>query len=326
MISLKENMEIVYRREEPEYMPLFSDFETAVLDSLDFVNERPIVPGVNKDWFGQKWTYEPTVKAANPTPGCPLVTDITCWKEQMKFPDMDKLDWEGRAAKDTANWDRKNKMTRITVGFGLWERMFSVMAFEDALCALLDEPEACYDFFGAVADHKIRLHDKILKYYKPDVLVMHDDYGTSQGMFMAPEVWRKLIKPHLKRVVEHVQSYNCIYEHHNCGYFLPIIDDMLELGIHATNSVHISNKPAYLKEKYGKAMTLVGGFDMQFLDNPTVTETAVRDSVRKTMDILAPGGGYIPRCTSVNEINGPIANDEILKYSVNFYHPRPELM
>ena len=202
MLNLRENMELVYQREEPEYMPFMSDFDVASLDALDFVNERPVVPGVNKDWFGQSWTYEPKVKAANPTPGCPLVTDITLWKEQMTFPDIDALDWEGHAARDTASWDRKNKMSRITIGFGLWERMFSVMPFDDALCALMEEPEACYDFFSAVADHKIRLHDKILKYYKPDILVMHDDYGTSQGLFMSVKVWRELIKPHLNHKIQ----------------------------------------------------------------------------------------------------------------------------
>ncbi len=323
MLNLRENMELVYQREEPEYMPFMSDFDVASLDALDFVNERPVVPGVNKDWFGQSWTYEPKVKAANPTPGCPLVTDITLWKEQMTFPDIDALDWEGHAARDTASWDRKNKMSRITIGFGLWERMFSVMPFDDALCALMEEPEACYDFFSAVADHKIRLHDKILKYYKPDILVMHDDYGTSQGLFMSVKVWRELIKPHLKRVVEHVQSYGCIYEHHNCGYFDPLTNDMLEIGIHATNPVHISNDLEHMKKTYGKDLTMVGGFHNQLLDSPRSTEEEIRASVRKTMDIMAPGGGYIPRFTSTSNAV-TIVMDEITKYSANFYQPRPE--
>ena len=58
------------------------------------------IPGVAKDWFGQSWTYEPKIKAANPTPGIHLVPDITRWKEYMKFPDLSKLDWEGHAAVD----------------------------------------------------------------------------------------------------------------------------------------------------------------------------------------------------------------------------------
>ena len=185
-----------------------------------------------------------------------MLTDITRWKEVLTFPNLEKLDWEGHAAKDTAIWDRDNRFSRITIGFGLWERLFSIMPFEDALCALVEEPEACYDFFGAIADHKIRLHELAIKYYKPDVLVMHDDYGNNKNLFMSPESWRKLIKPHLKRVVDSVQSQGVIYEHHNCGYFRSILDDMLEIGISATNPVHVSNDLPSLKKEYGGRMTI----------------------------------------------------------------------
>ena len=81
MISLKENMLRVYRHQEPEYTPLFSDFNSAMLGGMDFINERPEIPGVNLDWFGQSWTFEEKTGAANPTPGKPLLTDITKYQE-----------------------------------------------------------------------------------------------------------------------------------------------------------------------------------------------------------------------------------------------------
>jgi len=320
MISLKENMQLVLRHKEPEYMPFVSDFDTAALDAIDFINERPAIPGVHNDWFGQSWTYEPAAGAANPTPGKHLVTDITEWKEQMIFPDLDKLDWEGRSQKDTAGWDREQKLSRIVSPFGMWERMFSVIEFQDALCSLLVEPEACYDFFGAVADHKIRLHQKFIDYYKPDIIIMHDDYGTSQGLFMAPDVWRDLIKPHLKRVVDHVQSQGCRYEHHNCGYFAPLMDDMVELGVEITNPLHCSNNIEAMKRDYGTRIVFIGGFEVQTLTAPETTEEEVRARVRRTMDILAPGGGFVPEFKGVN---GDIVSDEIKKYSAKFYSARP---
>lgn len=323
MLSLRENMELVYDHKEPAYLPLMEDFDTAVLDAMDFVNERPNIPGVNKDWFGQSWTYEANTKAGNPTPGCCLVTDITRWKEQMLFPDLDKLDWEGRSRSQTAGWDRENRMSKITLGFGMWERLFSVMPFDEALIALVEEPDACYEFFQAVADHKIRLHEKVIQYYRPDVIVMHDDYGTSAGMFMAPETWRELLKPHLQRIVDHIQNHGVIYEHHNCGYFVPIMEDMIEMGIGATNPLHVSNDITYMKEKYGDKMVFLGGFDNQLIDSPVTSEEEVRANVRETMDILAPGGGFIPRYTGIGQ-NTPILMDEVRKYGKNFYGPRPK--
>ncbi len=324
MITLKENMQMVYDHKEPEFMPYMSDFNMAMLTGMDFVNERPTIPGTNPDWFGQSWTWEEKTQACNPTPGCPLITDITQWEDKMKFPDVAKLDWEGHAAKDTAGWDRDKKFSRITIGFGLWERMFSVMPFQDALFALLDEPEACYDFFGAVADHKIRLHELAIRYYKPDVLIMHDDYGNNQNLFMSPETWRKLIKPHLKRVVDHVHSLGVKYEHHNCGYFEPITEDMIELGIEATNPVHVSNDIAHMKKAYGSRMVMVGALDTQMFGRTNAKPEEIVKNIEETFAIMAPGGNYIPMSAVAYSAYSDLINETIIRCGSQYYGPRPE--
>jgi len=310
-LSYKENTLLAYRHKEPEYLPLASDMDTCAPRGMNYICESISVTEVANDWFGQSWTYEPGIGAPNPTPGMHLVPDITKWKEKMKFPDLSRLDWETNSAKDTANWDRERRLSRVLVGFGLWERMFCVMDFRDALCALLEEPELCYEFFGAVADHKIRLYDYLIKYYKPDIVIMHDDYGSGAGMFMSPETWRSLIKPHLQRVIDSITSKGVIYEHHCCGYFAPIVGEIADMGCAATNTMHISNKPAELKKEVGHKMCFVGGFDTQFMDKPGTTEEEIRASLRKTCDELTPGGA--------------IVNDELARISGNYYTcPRPE--
>ena len=32
--------------------------------------------------------------------------------------------------------------------------------------------------------------EKVIEYYKPDVLMFHDDWGTQNNMFFSPDVWR----------------------------------------------------------------------------------------------------------------------------------------
>ena len=324
-VSLRDNMLMVLHHQEPAYMPMMSDFDAVSPAGMDFICEAPRIPGVNKDWFGQSWTYEEKIKAANPTPGCHLLDDITRWREVIHFPTFDKMDWDGHAAQDTANWDRKNKISRVTIGYGMWERLFCIMSFDEALCALVEEPDACYEFFGAIADHKIRLHEYVIRYYKPDLLVMHDDYGSGGGMFMSPDTWRKLLKPHLQRIIDHVRSHGVMYEHHCCGYLAPILPDLAEMGAVGFNSVHVSNKPAELKRKLGKQLTFVGGFDTQYMDRDSVTEEEIRAHVRETIDQLAPGGSWIPRFMLAHRERHKIVNDEILRYGgTHYYGPRPK--
>ncbi len=324
-LSYKENCLLALQHKEPEYLPLGSDMDTCAPRGMDFIRETISVNGVADDWFGQSWTFEPNIGGANPTPGMHLVEDITKWKDVMKFPDLDKLDWEGYAAKDTAKWDREHKLSRVMVGYGLWERMFCVMEFQEALCALMEEPEACYDFFSAVADHKVRLYDRLIKYYKPDILIMHDDYGSGSGMFMSPEVWRKLIKPNLQKVIDCITSQGVIYEHHCCGYFAPIVGEIADMGCSATNTMHISNHPKELKAEVGDKMCFIGGFDNQFMDKPSTTEEQIRASIRQTLDDLCPGGSFIAAAGLKTRDRNAIVVDELVKYGNTKYScPRPE--
>ncbi len=324
-LSFKENTLLAYQHKEPEFFPLTTDMNMGAPRGTDFICESICVQGTAKDWFGQSWTYEPKIGGANPTPGVHLVPDITRWREYMKFPDLSRLDWEGYAARDTAGWDRDRKLSRVMVGFGLWERMFSVMEFQDALCALMEEPEACYDFFGAVADHKIRLYQYLIRYYKPDILIMHDDYGSNSGMFMSPEVWRKLLKPHLQRVIDSIVNEGVMYEHHCCGYFAPILGEIADMGCVATNTMHISNKPAELKKEIGHKMCFVGGFDTQFMDKEKTTEKEIRESIDKTIDELAPGGSWIAQSMLKTKSRNPIVMDELIRYgSTKYTCKRPD--
>ena len=323
-LSYKENMLLVLQHKEPEFMPMIDDFNNGFSSVVRETGiDRTCKPA--KDWFGQYWTWEPKVNGPNPTPNSHLVTDITKWREQMPFPDLDAIDWAAAAEQDTANWDRENKLSRMTMGFGLWERMFSVMEFTECLMALQLEPEACYEFFGAVADYKIDLFKRIIKYYKPDQIVFHDDYGNTKDLFMSPATWRELIKPHLQRVIDFVTGEGVFYEHHCCGNFAPIVEEIADMGAASFNTCHVSMKPAELKKQIGHKIAFMGGFDNQFIDSPTTTEAQIREHVRATIDAMAPGGSWCPRCVNQDRVKHTYIDDEIINYGGQKYYtcPRP---
>ena len=91
-------------------------------------------------------------------------------------------------------------------------------------------------------------------------------------MFMSPDTWRELIKPHLARVIKSITDQGVYYEHHCCGYFVPIIEEIAGLGATSFNAAHVSNKPAELKKQIGHKIAFFGGFDNQFIDRIDTTE------------------------------------------------------
>ena len=80
-VTFKENMLLVYHHQEPEFMPLMEDVDICKPMGLDFVNEVPdggLTELINEDWFGQKWQFEPTIKASNPAPEMCIRDSINC--------------------------------------------------------------------------------------------------------------------------------------------------------------------------------------------------------------------------------------------------------
>ena len=93
-----KNAEMVYQHKVPYWIPdLFTDFW--VIQPC-FGKERYVGLTSGKDWFGVDWTYVPEMHAPMPTPGKILFDDISEWKEHVKFPDLDAIDWEKQAADD----------------------------------------------------------------------------------------------------------------------------------------------------------------------------------------------------------------------------------
>ncbi|HIZ07996.1 MAG TPA: hypothetical protein IAA08_08680 [Candidatus Eubacterium avistercoris] len=190
------------------------------------------------------------------------------------------------------------------------------MGFEDALCAMYEEPEAYKELIDRITDYKVELIGIIGKYYKPDVLCFHDDYGSNDRMLMSVELWEEFFKEPLKRVIEETHRQGIIYEHHSCGYIEPIFDQLVELGIDAIDPLQISNPVRQLKDKYQDRVTFVGGYDNQnVFDKVGVTEEEIRGEVRRILKELAPGGSFVAFPLTVTYDFVPIFIDEHMKHA-----------
>ena len=159
------------------------------------------------------WEGGELAGAAAPKIGDYVLEDIADWREVVKFPDLDAWDWEKAIEIDkVAEWDRENKIVTVTILNGPWERMNQLMGFENALCAFLEDPEETHAFLEAMCEYKCKLIDYIAEWYKPDVIMCHDDWGTQNGPFFHPDTWREFIKPVTKKIVDKVHSYGIAYE------------------------------------------------------------------------------------------------------------------
>lgn len=314
MITARENILMAYRHQEPYWVPSqYMDQNTCLYSA-----SREGVSGYGHfvDCFGIHWDYRPGDEGPMVTGGTKRLEDIEDWKEEIAFPDCEAWDWERCAAKDTASWDRENKISSVIMVNGLFEQLHALTGFEDALCYLLTEQEAVEDFLDALTDYRIRQIQLIAKYYRPDKIQFHDDYGEARNTFMSVDTWRGIFKPRLKRIVEAVQGEGMLYEHHSCGYIATLVEDFVDLGFDALNPLQIRNDPFELKKKYRDRLCFVGGFDNQgILDRPGATYEERVKEIRYRVELMAPGGSWVAHPVMLDPSIGVALTDVLYEYN-----------
>lgn len=337
-MTSRENALLAYTHKQPEWLPMYGVDISILMPHPEI--ERYNGFGIGKDYFGVDWKYVPDLQAPMTISGNVLLEDITEWEDVVKFPDLDAIDWAASAERDThmnalafqageqvvpleggkSIYDDGNLISALVIN-GPLERLHSLMGFENALIALVEDPEACSDFFSAMVDYKIEFYKKIKQYYKADLINQHDDFGGADRMFMSVETFRKVMKPNLARLVEAVHDLGFMYQHHSCGYFEPLIPDLVEIGVDAVDVLQACNTHVReYKDRYQDKLTFVGGFDNQhIIDVPGAKEEDIRKEYRRAVDLLAPGGSYVTFPSGQSAYGNGILVDEHFKYGVGFY-------
>jgi uroporphyrinogen decarboxylase len=124
-----------------------------------------------------------------------------------------------------------------------------------------------------------------------------DDLAGQSGPLFSPKFYRRVVRPRQQRVIDVVKKHTkAKLWYHTCGDCSPYIPDLIEMGVDILNPVQISAPgmaPGKLKEKFGRDIVFWGGaIDSQHV-LPFASPEVVREEVRKNLEILKPGGGYV---------------------------------
>ena len=146
-----------------------------------------------------------------------------------------------------------------------------------------------------------------------DIVFLGDDLAAQMAPLFDPVIYRELIKPRHARMLAAVKAKADVKVlYHSCGAVSGLIDDLIDIGVDAINPVQVAANdmnPADLKVRFGDRITFWGGIDTQGV-LPFGTGEDVRAEVRRTIDILAPGGGFV--LNSVHNIQGDVAAENIV--------------
>ncbi|MDO9494011.1 uroporphyrinogen decarboxylase family protein [Acetobacterium sp.] len=255
-MNQRENFFAMIEGKKPEFIPNIMEVYKICIGGADRA-DQPTIGGV--DVFGVNWIL--TKEGEMPEPNKFMFEDIADWKDYVKFPDVDTLGIEEAAKMELAGVNRDEVIINVYSPSGLFERLAAFMGFENTLCSLVEDPDSCREFFEAFADYKIACMNRFIDAYQPDVITYLDDLATANGLFMSPKVYREVIKPAHRRIIEAVTSRGVVFCQHTCGKCGKIVEDYVEMGAKIWSSAQISNDLEAIMEKYQGQLIVEGGWD-----------------------------------------------------------------
>ncbi len=224
-----------------------------------------------------------------------------------------KLALQAKSLYETTNYALVGS---AVIGGGIFEQPTRVMGLENFLMALVSEPAFADRLMETITDIYIESCNNYLDRVGPyiQVFTFWDDLAGQNGWIINPEVYRKMIKPKHKRLVEAIKKKtDAKLFYHSCGATRGLIPDLIETGFDILNPVQVSAKgmnTRELKAEFGKDIVFWGGgVDTQQV-LPFGKPQEVVDEVKRRIDDLAPGGGFI--FAAIHNIQAYVPPENIL--------------
>ncbi|MHA2035213.1 MAG: uroporphyrinogen decarboxylase family protein [Promethearchaeota archaeon] len=137
---------------------------------------------------------------------------------------------------------------------------------------------------------------KILAENDAEVVLLWDDYGYKNGLFMSPKNYRAYVFPWLKRICNIAHKRDCKVVLHSDGDLSEIFEDIIDCGVDALNPIEPTTaNPEFdifkLNKKYGDKITFIGNLSPVLLATGEIEE--IKAYAKRLIREIAPGGGYI---------------------------------
>jgi uroporphyrinogen decarboxylase len=177
--------------------------------------------------------------------------------------------------------------------WGIVEGTSRIIGIENCWTSLAEYPKVMTAWFDRYADWLCGLVDSCAA-AGVDAITLSDDWGSNQVMLFSPRMWRRMIAPYARRVVQHARNCGLLVNLHSDGYIMDIMDDLVDMGYSSLHPVQESAgmDPATVKQQYGDKLVIYGSLDvvdgLLAYDGP-----ALEEYITQRFAVYAAGGGFI---------------------------------
>ena len=175
----------------------------------------------------------------------------------------------------------------------VFENAMYLMGLQSFSYALHDQPDLAEAICQRLGELVTAVAAQVVTYDNVGMLSQADDLGFYSGTLVSPDVIRRYILPHHKRISEAAHRAGKPFLFHSCGNVYKLMDDFIDdVGIDAKHSFEDKILPveeAY--RRWGDRIAILGGVDMDLLGRGT--EEQVRARTRQILQVCGvKGTGY----------------------------------
>lgn len=201
---------------------------------------------------------------------------------------------------------------------GIWETALWMSGFEKFFADMMIEKDYAHALMDKITELKMVYWEKALAAVGDNVLIISeaDDLATQNSLLCSPELYKEMVHPYHKKLFSFIQSkapHKVHIFYHTCGAVKPLIPYLIEEGVDILNPVQVNADgmdSKLLKKEFGKDITFWGGgVDTQHV-LPFGTPAEVRDEVKRRINDLAPGGGFV--FAAVHNVQGDVPPENFM--------------
>jgi len=256
-----------------------------------------------------RWRYSPAQPdRRNPLARATSLSDL----EHFPFPEAGR----SSAVRDLGRQVRRLRVRGLAVGGNLphlggelFEAAWRLRGLESFLMDLVERPDwadLLLDRLTALAVHNARS----LAQADVDLLALDDDVGMPGSMIIGPDTWRRFFKPRMAKVIASARAIKpglrVLY--HSDGWFEPILEDLLEIGVNAINPLQPEHMDAArIRRRFGSRLALWGAVGRQ-TTFATAAPDVIRSEVRERVETLGRAGLILCPAYDIDEPDIPSEN------------------
>jgi len=205
------------------------------------------------------------------------------------------------------------------IGSVCFEALNNLLGMEEVFIALFDK----YDIIDEICEEitNIKL-DMAMKFVENGINIVHmgDDFGSQKGLLVSPDIWRRLFKPKIGRIINSIKKQNkdCLVFFHSDGDISEIMADFIEIGIDFLNPIQPECMDIeMISKRYAGNIAFWGGVGTQetfYRDRDFIFET-----IKRTIEVLGRKDKLVISPTHMIQGDVPLKNIDYFFEAVKLY-------